>query len=62
MTAPQLLDIKGVCARLSISRSCLYRELKRDFPKPIYPAERCPRWLESEIAAYADRLAAARAA
>ena len=57
-----LLNIRDVADRLRVQRGTIYRLLSRDatFPKPVYIAPKVPRWRSDELAAYIDRMSAAR--
>ena len=59
-----LLTVKDVTARLSVARPTIYKILNRDptFPRPIYIANRVPRWREEDIQAWIDAKAQPRAA
>ena len=58
----ELLTVKDLCAALKCSRPSLYRNLLRDdFPRPIYPAPRSPRWRSDEIDAFLERITRERA-
>ena len=58
-----LLNIREVVTHVRLSRPTIYARLaKGDFPKPIYPAPRCPRWRRDELREWIDRLTAERAA
>ena len=59
-----LLDVRGVCARLSISRPSLYRLLKAGrFPAPFYPGGvKSPRWRSDLVTDWIRRESAATAA
>src|SRR5690242_5624399 len=47
-----LLKIKEVAAMLGVTETCVHRNVKRGrLPKPVYVAERTPRWILSEIEA-----------
>ena len=57
----ELLTVRDMCTALKCSRPSLYRNLQRaDFPRPIYPAPRSPRWRSDEIDAFLDRLSRER--
>jgi|GEM_PF-6441350 len=60
----KLFKITEVCAQLSLSRATIYRLLKdaeNPFPQPV-KIGMASRWLESEINAWKEKLAADRAA
>lgn len=60
----KLLTVQDVCGVLKCSRPTLYRRARAqpDFPRPLYPGSRSPRWRSDEIDQYLDRLSRERAA
>ena len=68
MPAPEsndltLLKLPEVMRRVGLSRPTVYKRMAQgQFPRPIYPAKRAPRWRSDEIAAWIERLSAARSA
>lgn len=57
-----LLDVRKVAAFIGVSRPTIYaRMAKGEFPKPIYPSPRCPRWRSDELLAWINRLTEDRA-
>ena len=58
------LNVREVCARLSISRPSLYRLLKAGrFPAPTYPGGiKSPRWRSDAVTAWIERESATAAA
>ena len=56
-----LLDVKAVSARTGLARVTVYKRMKAgDFPRPVYPAPRAPRWRSDEIQAWIESLTAER--
>ena len=56
-----LLTLADVCERTALSKFTIYRKVaKGQFPKPIYPAARSPRWPSDEISDWIDSLMDAR--
>ena len=69
MPAPEsndliLLKLPEVMRRVGLSRPSVYKRMKAhgQFPRPVYPAKRAPRWRSDEIAAWIERLSATRSA
>ena len=57
----ELMTVRDMCTALKCSRPTLYRFLRKpDFPRPIYPGTRSPRWPSDEIDAYLERLSRER--
>ena len=55
----QLYDVHTLCLRLSVSRSTLLRMVESHaFPQPLYVTKKCPRWRESDVAAWQEARAA----
>ena len=59
----ELMTAKEVCGVLRCARPTLYQHMKTqpNFPMPIYPAPRSPRWRADEVEAYLERLSGERA-
>lgn len=48
-----LLTVHGLCVKLAMSRSQVYRlRARSDFPQPIWLSVRRPRWRVSDIDAW----------
>lgn len=67
MTALSILRPKQVAARLGVSTALVWyksnpksRHYDPDFPKPFKVAANATGWLESEVNAYIEKLAAKR--
>lgn len=51
--APRLLSIREVCARLSVSRSWLWRKVATgEFPRPIKLSANRTAWPEAEVSEF----------
>lgn len=52
----RFLKIGDVTARTALSRSYIYRLIKRgEFPEPRKLGAKCSRWVESEVTAWMDQ-------
>ena len=59
----RLLRIRDVMQKVGLSRPSVYKRMAiGNFPKPIYPAPRAPRWRSDEVDEWIAELSAARAA
>lgn len=57
-----LLNIRQVMGRIGLSRPSVYSRMATgDFPRPVYPCKRAPRWRSDEIAEWIEALSAERA-
>ena len=66
MSAPKsndltLLKLPEVMRRVGLSRPSVYKRMAAgEFPRPVYPAKRAPRWRSDEIADWIEQLSAER--
>ena len=52
-----LLRIAEVCDRVKLARPTVYKRMRTgDFPRPIYPAPRAPRWRSDTLQEWIDNL------
>ena len=58
-----LLKVSDVMLRVGLSRPSIYARMAAgQFPRPVYPAPRAPRWRSDEVREWIERLSEERAA
>ena len=63
MSAPWL-NVRQVAERICVTRGTVYKILDRDsdFPRPVYPTPKSPRWKAAAVDAWMESRAAPEAA